>query len=218
LDEELKRSVPHIVYVRLSSISEEIVNRKMNKVDVTHESKLGRLRADKLRRMPQQEILDPVTNLSNYNLTDNEHTALVNGLNHVYPSEKFDQPQLVCNIEYFYSRLLNLKTKYRHYESKPSNENVCHELTSTQLNAASEIREAANSFRKVAQSELKRIGTEHRKTFGILRSLAKNKSIIITRPDKGRGVVIMNRSDYVQKMNTILDDRSTFTPIHYDPT
>jgi hypothetical protein len=190
----------------------------MNKVDVTHESKLGRLRADKLRRMPQQEILDPVTNLSNYNLTDNEHTALINGLNHVYPSEKFDQPQFVCNIEYFYSRLLNFKTKYRHYESKPAKENVRHELTSTQLSAASEIREAANSFQKVAQSELKRVGTEHRKTFGILRSLAKNKSIVITRPDKGRGVVIMNRSDYVQKMNTILDDRSTFTPIDHDPT
>ncbi len=113
MDEELKRSVPHIVYVRLWSISEEIVNRKMSKVEVTHESKIGRLRADKLHRMPQQEILDPVTNLSNYNLTDNEHTALVNGLNHVYPPEKFDQPQFVCNIEYFYSRRLNLKTKYR---------------------------------------------------------------------------------------------------------
>jgi hypothetical protein len=174
LDEELKRSVPHIVYVRLWSISDEIVDRKMNKVKVTQESKLERLRADKLRRIPQQQILDPIKNLSSYNLTDNEHTALVNGLNHVYPPEKFDQPQFVCNIEYFYSRLLNLKTKYRHYESKPFNENVRHELTSAQLNAASEIREIANSFRKVSQSKLKRIGTEYRQTFITLRSLAKN--------------------------------------------
>jgi len=92
LDEELKRSVPHIIYVRLWSISDEIVNRKMNEVQVTNESKLAKLRADKLGRMPQQQTLDPITNLSSYNLTDNEHTALFNGLNHVYPPEKFDQP------------------------------------------------------------------------------------------------------------------------------
>ncbi|CAF5085982.1 unnamed protein product, partial [Rotaria magnacalcarata] len=59
---------------------------------------------------------------------------------------------------------------------------------------------------------------QNRKTFGILRSLAKNKDIIITRPDKGRGVVVMDRSDYMQKMNAILDDRSYFSLIDDDPT
>lgn len=218
LKDELRESVPHIIYVRLFSISEEIVNKKMNKIKVTHESKLNKLRADKLSRIKKKENLDPVTNLSNYNLTDIEHAALINGLNHVYPPQKFDQPEFVCNIEYFYSRLLNLKTKYRHYESKPCTEIVHHELTSEQLSSASELREVANSFRKAAQSELKRIGSNHHQTFRVLRSLAKNKSIVITRPDKGRGVVIMDRSDYVQKMNTILDDPSTFRPINYDPT
>lgn len=67
-------------------------------------------------------------------------------------------------------------------------------------------------------SELKRVGIENRKNFGILRSLAKNKSIVISRPDKGRGVVIINRSDYLQKMNVILNDRSSFTIINQDPT
>ena len=106
----------------------------------------------------------------------------------MYQPEKFNQQQFVCNMAYLYSRLLNFKTKYCHYESKSSNKNVSHELTS-----------------------------EYHQTFRVLRSLARNKSIIITRPDKGRGKVIMNRSDYVQKMNTILDDRSTFTQINHNP-
>jgi hypothetical protein len=161
---------------------------------------------------------DPVTNLSNYDLTDSEHTALINGLNHVYPPENLDQPQFVCNMEYFYARLLNVRTAYRHYEQKSATEVVRHQLTSLQLSAASELRETANSFRKIAQSELKKIGLEHRKSVSTLRSLAKNKSIIITRPDKGRGVVIMDHADYIQKMNTILDDRSAFTLIDHDPT
>jgi Reverse transcriptase (RNA-dependent DNA polymerase) len=136
----------------------------------------------------------------------------------VYPPEKLDQPQFVCNMKYFYARLLNVRTAYRHYEQKSATEVVRHQLTSLQLSAASELCETANSFRKVAPSELKKIGVEHRKTFSTLRSLAKNKSIIITRPDKGRGVVIMDRADYIQKMNTILDDISAFSFINHDPT
>jgi hypothetical protein len=128
-----------------------------------------------------------VKNLSSYTLSDDEHNALINGLNHVYAAEKFDQPQFVCDMEYFYSRLLNLRTSYRHYQSKPANLNVPHKLTSSQLSAASELRQTANLFQKAAQFELKRVGINNRKTFGILRSLGKNKSIVISRPDKGRG-------------------------------
>ena len=240
IDAELKQSVSDIVYIRLQSISQELVKRKMDKIERTHERKLAALREKKTKHTPQQQILDPITNgprkildpvtnvaqelgnpvanLSEYNLTDSEKAALINGLNHVYPPEKLDQSQFVCNMEYFYARLLNVRTAYRHYEQKAATEVVRHQLTSLQLSAASELRETANSFQKIAQSELKNIGVEHRKKFSTLHSLSKNKSIIITRPDKGRGVVIMNRADYVQKMNTILDDRSTFTIINHDPT
>ena len=38
-----------------------------------------------------------------------------------------------------------------------------------------------------------------------LRSLANNRSIIITKPDKGRVVVVMDRTDYLRKIYTIID-------------
>ena len=44
----------------------------------------------------------------------------------------------------------------------------------------------------------------------MIRSLRQNKEIVITRPDKGNGVVILKLSDYVQKMNAILCDESKF--------
>ncbi|CAF1524828.1 unnamed protein product [Adineta steineri] len=212
----------------------------MGIIERAHETKLSALRVDKLRRASQKQIRnsvtngphkivdpvtnverkigDPVTNLSKYILSNKEHSALVNGLNHVYAPEKLDEPQLICNVEFFYARLLNIQTSYRHYEQKPAAEVIRHQLTSLQLSAASELREKANSFRKVARSELKKIGVENRETFCTIRSLAKNKSLVITRPDKGRGVVVMDRAEYVQKMNTILDDRSAFTLINNDPT
>ena len=156
--------------------------------------KLDGLRAENLRYVAPRQTPDPINNLSTHTLTDDEHPALINGLDHVYPAEKFDQPQFVCNMKFFYGRLLNLKTHYRHYESKPANVKVRHQLISTQLSATSEIRETANLFKKAAQSELKRVGIEYRETFSTIRFLPKNKEIVITRPDKGRRVVIMDRS------------------------
>ncbi|XP_066974222.1 uncharacterized protein [Macrobrachium rosenbergii] len=44
----------------------------------------------------------------------------------------------------------------------------------------------------------------------ILKSLAKNKDITITRPDKGKRVVILNKDDYITKVETVLNDNTKF--------
>ena len=53
--------------------------------------------------------------------------------------------------------------------------------------------------------------TMHKECFRAIHSLRKNDDITITKPDKGSGVVLLNKSDYVHKMNKILDDQSKFT-------
>ena len=47
----------------------------------------------------------------------------------------------------------------------------------------------------------------------ILNNLKDDTSIIITRPDKGRGVVILNKVDYITKMKSILSDRTKFKEV-----
>ena len=42
-------------------------------------------------------------------------------------------------------------------------------------------------------------------------SLRNDNSIIVTKPDKGNGVVVLNRTDYVSKMEDILSDASKFS-------
>ena len=44
----------------------------------------------------------------------------------------------------------------------------------------------------------------------ILKNLKKNKELVICKPDKGRGVVILDRNTYVEKMNLILNDFQSF--------
>jgi len=46
--------------------------------------------------------------------------------------------------------------------------------------------------------------------FQAIKSLRMNEDIIITKPDKGSGVGILNRNEYNDKMMTILNDNTKF--------
>ena len=48
------------------------------------------------------------------------------------------------------------------------------------------------------------------KDLKILHDLSKIPNLLITRPDKGRGVVLLSRSDYTSKMHSILSDSTKF--------
>ena len=50
----------------------------------------------------------------------------------------------------------------------------------------------------------------HKECFCAINRLRKNDDILITKPDKGSGVILLNKSDYVDKVNKILDDQSKF--------
>ena len=50
----------------------------------------------------------------------------------------------------------------------------------------------------------------------VLNKLCRNKDLIINRPDKGNGVVILDRQDYVRKVTSILEDTSKFLLLDSD--
>ena len=56
------------------------------------------------------------------------------------------------------------------------------------------------------------------KKYRILKRLQNNREIVILRPDKRNGIVIMNRKDYICGMNNIINDRSKFKLLTEDPT
>jgi len=47
----------------------------------------------------------------------------------------------------------------------------------------------------------------------IIKSLKSDNNIVITRPDKGNGVVILDKQDYLTKMNDLLSDSSKYRPL-----
>ena len=59
-----------------------------------------------------------------------------------------------------------------------------------------------------------RILRQHR----VLRDLRKNKDIVITKPDKGNGVVILHRKLYNNAIEEIISDTSKFQKLNEDET
>jgi hypothetical protein len=47
----------------------------------------------------------------------------------------------------------------------------------------------------------------------ILKNLGRDKDLIVCAPDTGKGVVILNRKDYINKMDIILEDSTKFTKL-----
>ena len=52
----------------------------------------------------------------------------------------------------------------------------------------------------------------------VLRNLRKNKDTVITKPDKGNGVVILDRKFYYSATEEIITDTSKFEKLSEDPT
>ena len=52
----------------------------------------------------------------------------------------------------------------------------------------------------------------------MLKILLKNKDIVILKQDKGNGVVILNKVDYIKGINKIGNDKHKFKELSNDPT
>jgi len=48
---------------------------------------------------------------------------------------------------------------------------------------------------------------EEKETF---RAPSQDTSIVICKPDRGNGVVVLDKKDYIKKMGTILKDKTKF--------
>ena len=66
----------------------------------------------------------------------------------------------------------------------------------------------AHAYVETRQDRLKfPLGKEH---LAALHELHQDEDLLITRPDKGAGTVVMDKADYIRKMLDILGDTSKF--------
>ena len=74
---------------------------------------------------------------------------------------------------------------------------------------ASELSHLCHSYVSSYQPSLRDL-----KKHKVLKNLRKNKDIVLLKPDKGNGVVILDCRDYDLVIQNIIQDRSKFKPLH----
>ena len=129
-----------------------------------------------------------IANLSNYQLSDTERDLLKYGLSYMIPPRSINKTDICTTFE-----------KLNRY--------LCTELKNTEDTETlrAQLSQLANSYYSKYKPS-----TQTLKKHGILKKLRENKDIVITYPDKGNGVVIMNRKDYDKAMCDILENNSKF--------
>jgi len=136
-----------------------------------------------------------IFNFSEKILTEEQKDILSHGLDYCMPPTKVSFHKFYL----YFEKLCNNLKNYDIYN------NSFHNVT----NNISTI--ANNTFKKF--SRLANQTSDAERFTSPLQSLKNDESIIITKPDKGRGVVILNKDDYHQKVLNILSDHTKFKRI-----
>ena len=144
-----------------------------------------------------REKSDCFLNLSNYELSNVEKEVLNLGLN-CHLQSKFDPVDKRVEIEMLYTSLVKLKND---------------DKIDININLKEELR--AESTRRRSNQNSSLLSSDHKLA---LKSLKNNDNIMIRKADKSNIYVILNKTEYIQKIDDILQDNTKFRKISSDPT
>ena len=173
---------------------------KCQEIKEKHRNKTKRL------RLKQKEInkrFDPdtvISNFSSYNLNETEKSALTRGLKFSIPPKKIKKGDYLCQFEKLYREIDNEKL----YDKAPFDKTTFQ----TKLKDI-----AMSSFYAYNTKDFKRSNLP-KEEMDALRNLQSNKDILILKPDKGSGIILLDHNDYISKMNDILKDATKFKEVN----
>ena len=157
----------------------------------TQQKKLSSLTKD--CSLPIFTASETITNLTQYELSQEESDLLKAGLYFSIQPHKIRKSEIFTTFEKIHRSFIN---------------NLKSDETKSQIKA--HLSYLANSY--FYNYKPPRILRQHR----VLRNLRKNKDIVITKTDKGNGVVILDRKLYaIQK---VISDTSKSEKLNEDPT
>ena len=159
---------------------------------------------DRLGISPIDNFLDSktvITNLSKRNLTKSETKILLLGLEFALPILRLNFEKYFLDFEKLFYTFKNQQI----YENKYVNANFF----------KNQLRSIARKYFYNFKPHKNRSPIFSKQDFLDLNNLAKDDTIHVTKPDKGRGVVILDKEDYIQKVNTILNDPTKFEKQQY---
>ena len=177
-----------IRFSRSLSILDERAERKTNHQQLRQLTSLKSKRFNKALSDTEQHIL----NLSKYELSDLERLVLSHRLS-------FGLPPKSVSKEHTFAEFKSLWAQLQHHAAANKEQ---HDSVKARLADLAYIYcESKPDSHDIAMQK---------EWFFAITKLRRNDSITITKPDKGAGVVILNKSVYINKMNNILRDETKF--------
>ena len=192
---KLKFMVRVVDFIKYNLIIDETISKLKKRWYSTHQNKFTGLRA---HSRSDAGLLNPdsvITNLSDYSLSEVEKLALANGLKFSLPPKRLKAGNYLASFELLYNDLS--KSLF----NGDSEQEVFFKERLSDIGYSSyfNFNMSRHSLLNIPRDQYKALVT-----------LSKNKDVIITNPDKGSGVVILNKTDYVKKMEEIINDTTKF--------
>ena len=178
-------------FIRFSWLLSECDRKQRIKFTKKYDGTLKFLRKE--RYGSWQQNYSNIINFSDIELTTPQKDILCRGLNFCVPRQP-NKEEVLAEFELFYERLTDAKPEFL----SKSTDDFCR-------TSLAEIATRMATSKPDTKDFL--LGREH---LTALRELERNDNIVITKPDKGRAVVILSKIDYCAKMRTILEDQSKF--------
>ena len=133
-----------------------------------------------------------IANLSDYKLSHAEQFVLSTNFRFVYHPLVSNMKKILADFEVLYTQLVHHKP--RSEEQLAALKTRLYDLAHAYCGSPIDLGDFLMT----------------KECYQAIKSLWMNEEILITKPDKGAGVVILNKNDYNDKMKTILNDTTKF--------
>ena len=173
------------------TIAHRRADKTTDRVRTEQERKLTRLQRNKDKKRPKTDD-NWVRNISSRPLDKTETHVLSYGLKHSVTPKRIPTESIVSSVEAVLSRQRDL--------SESAKDNIRSRIASTVQSASI----PDNNLTKDEQQALKR--------------LKNDNDIVILPADKGRVTVVMDKTDYFDKMDALVNDKQTYEELKRDPT
>ena len=192
IKDNLKAKLNIIDYTRIVSCFSQSNDKYIDLHQTIQDKKLCKLvkKFGSIQNDPRKVI----HNFSNYELSSTEKVVLIKGL-------KFSiNPGLLNYGDYCASfELLFRDIKKNANLSLHNLDVVKTKLKDVALSSFEDHNKLPNRYSNLSKKE-----------FEVLKNLSKNANLVIQKSDKGNAVVILNREDYIERINELLSDTSKF--------
>jgi predicted GIY-YIG superfamily endonuclease len=194
----VRSNVSFITYISILKLIRSAASYQNDVVQVRHATKLSNLIGNTDNDAYFLDTDKIVVNLSKVNFSNTEVNILSRGLAYSIPPQQLNNLEIRTSFECFYRQLLtNLRTGCIN-RLKQRLKGLCYTYIYGYRNS---------EFHNLSKEELQSF-----------KSLCKRRDVVFCKPDKGNGVVIMDKDDYVQKVQSLISDKKKFKLLKDDPT